>query len=84
MQRPAPRHHESFEDYEIRRLAAALRQARIDAAHTQRTLGDLLEVSGWTVRMWETARCEPRIPHLLAWADAIDCRVVLRAGAPPP
>lgn len=75
--RPTPRRLESFEDYEIRRIATALKQARIDADHTQESLGELLGVSEWTIRMWETARRQPRILHLIRWADALNCRVAL-------
>ncbi len=79
-QRPAPRHLEPFEDYEIRRIAAALKHARTEAELTQENLGELLDVSEWTVRMWETARRQPRILHLIRWADALGCRVVLGKG----
>lgn len=81
-QQPTPRHHEPFEDYEIRRLATALKQARIDVQVTQQMLGELVDVSEWTIRMWETARRPPRIMHLIQWADVLGCAVVLRAGAP--
>lgn len=76
-QRPTPHYLEPFEDYEIRRIAAALKHSRIEADHTQQKLGELLDVSEWTVRMWETARRQPRILHLIRWADALGCRVVL-------
>lgn len=75
--RPAPSRQEPFELYEMRRIAAALKRARIEAELTQEQLGELLAVSEWTIRMWETARRQPRIVHLIRWADALGCRVVL-------
>jgi len=36
--RPTPRQSETFEAYEVRRIAAALRRARLEADHTQNAL----------------------------------------------
>lgn len=77
-----PRGFEPLERFAARRIGLTLRRARLGRERTQAGLGDQLGVSGWTVRMWETARRDPRVLHLLAWADALGCAVALRPGAP--
>jgi transcriptional regulator with XRE-family HTH domain len=79
--RPTPRQSETFEAYEVRRIAAALRRARLEADHTQNALCAALHVSEWTIRMWESARRQPRIIHLIIWAEVLECRVVLISTA---
>jgi transcriptional regulator with XRE-family HTH domain len=76
-ERPEPHESESFELDEFTRIAAALRRSRIDAGLTQKALGDALSISGWTMSMWELAQRQPRILHLIKWADALGCRLVL-------
>ena len=76
-ERPQPPESESFELDEFRRIAATLRSARNDAGLTQKALGDILGISGWTMSMWELAQRQPRILHLIKWADALGCSLVL-------
>ncbi len=64
-------------EHEITRLVAALRTARLDAGFTQKAVGSELNVSARTLLMWETARRQPRVLHLIAWADVLGCSIVL-------
>lgn len=77
-----PRGREPLELFIARRVGLTLRHMREEQRRTQGSLGGELGVSEWTVRMWESARRDPRVLHLLAWADALSCAVVLRAGTP--
>ena len=72
-----PRNQELLERFIARRIGLTLRQAREARGRTQEELGETLGVSEWTVRMWETARRDPRVPHLLAWANTLGCHVKL-------
>jgi transcriptional regulator with XRE-family HTH domain len=74
---PQPLKSEAPELSEFRRIATALRRARTDTGFTQKTLADALDISGWTMSMWELAQRQPRILHLIKWADALECRLVL-------
>ncbi len=69
---------ESFEDFELRRIALALKAARVDAGFTQKALASELDVSTRTLVMWEGSHHTPRLKHLLAWADRLGCRIELR------
>jgi transcriptional regulator with XRE-family HTH domain len=74
---PQPRRSEAPELYEFRRIATALRTLRTEADLTQKELAELLLISGWTMSMWELAQRQPRILHLIKWADALGCRLAL-------
>lgn len=78
----APRSLEPLEHFTARRIGTQLHRARRQHKWTQQHLGNQLQVTAWTVRMWETAHREPRIPHLLAWADTLHCTLALRSGTP--
>lgn len=72
-----PRTREPVERFVARRMALTLRRERWERRWSQEQVGQRLGGSEWTVRMWETTRRDPRVTHLLAWADTLDCRVQL-------
>lgn len=74
-----PRGMEPLEQFDYRRIALTLKDARCELRWVQDEVGARLGVSEWTVRMWECARRRPRVLHLLAWADVVGCRVRLRS-----
>jgi len=74
---PTRAEQEAFEAYELRRLAAALRRARTEGGFTQKALSAALGISEWTTMMWESGQRQPRILHLISWADRLGCRLVL-------
>lgn len=76
--RPDPLPQESFEHFEVRRMALALKSVRVDASFTQKALGAELDVNTHTILMWETYRRGPRLGHLFAWADRLSCRLILK------
>ncbi len=84
--RPTVLPGEAVEHFEVRRLALALKAVRVSAGFTQKALGRELCVSTQTVLCWENGWRGPRVKHLLAWADRLGCRIVLRSvgagGAP--
>jgi transcriptional regulator with XRE-family HTH domain len=75
--RPVPRADESIEQYRLRCIALVLRDRRLEADLTQETVGERLDVSPWTVQMWENARRVPRIAHLIQWCCVLGCRLDL-------
>jgi transcriptional regulator with XRE-family HTH domain len=75
--RPVPRANEPIERYRLRCIAIVLRDRRLEADLTQETVGERLDVSPWTVQMWENARRVPRIAHLIDWCDVLGCRLDL-------
>ncbi len=81
-QRPDLLPGESFEHFEVRRITLALKATRMDADFAQKALGRELGVSTRAILMWETARREPRLKHLLAWADRLSCRITLEPTRP--
>jgi DNA-binding XRE family transcriptional regulator len=73
----------TFEQHEVRRIVAALRRARIEADRTQKDLGAALDVTEWTLRSWESSRRQPRLLHIVSWAEALGCRVTLTEDLDP-
>jgi transcriptional regulator with XRE-family HTH domain len=73
-----PLHGEPLACFEARRITLALKTARVDAGFTRRSLGTELGVSHRSVLFWETARRDPRLLHLLDWAERLGCRVELQ------
>ena len=75
---------ESWEQFELRRLAALLRKSREDQKISRAKLGAAIGVSGSMIYAWETRRATPFVVSLFAWAQALGCSVVLRpvAGRP--
>lgn len=72
-----PREREPVERFVARRMVLTLRRERWERRWSQEQVGQRLGVSEWTVRMWESSRRDPRVTHLLAWADTLDCRIRL-------
>jgi transcriptional regulator with XRE-family HTH domain len=61
----------------MRRIPRLLRQVRVERSLTQEELGAELDVSTWTVRMWESAQRTPRLVHLVAWCRILNCQLEL-------
>jgi len=77
---PTAHDPETPEAYAIRRLVGALRTARLEAGFTRKAVGGEMDVSTRTILMWETAARQPRVLHLIAWADVLGCSLVLTAS----
>jgi transcriptional regulator with XRE-family HTH domain len=75
--RPVPRADEPIEQYRLRCIAIVLRERRLEADLTQEEMGARLDVSPWTIQMWENARRVPRIVHLIQWCGVLGCRLDL-------
>lgn len=75
--RPVPRTDEPIEQYRLRCIALVLRDRRLEADLTQEAVGERLDVSPWTVQMWENARRVPRSVHLIQWCCVLGCRLDL-------
>ena len=61
----------------MRRIPRRLRQVRVERGLTQEELSVELDVSTWTVRMWESAQRTPRLVHLVAWCRILSCQLAL-------
>jgi len=66
-------------DTRMRRMQRMLKQVRMAGGLTQEELGSELGVSAWSIRMWESAQRTPRLAHLTAWCQVLDCQLVLAA-----
>ena len=68
---------ESWEQCEMRRLAAALRIRRRSWDMSQETLADLVGVSRISMQRWENVQVFPRPIAFLVWVKALGCTVAL-------
>lgn len=75
--RAVPRRGENAEQFRIRSIALLLRDIRREAELTQEALGERLQVSAWTIQMWEGARRVPRVTRLIQWCSVLGCRLAL-------
>ena len=75
--RAVPRREEKPEEFRIRSIALVLRDVRREAELTQETVGERLQVSAWTIQMWEGARRVPRITRLIQWCAVLGCHLAL-------
>lgn len=69
---------ESFEQYELRRLVASLRDLR--TAHpriAQSKVADRAGVSRISIVNWENLDASPRSSGFVRWVQALDCRLKL-------
>ncbi|NUP49479.1 MAG: transcriptional regulator, partial [Catenulispora sp.] len=68
---------ESWEQHEMRRLAAALWTRRRSRKMSQTALADRVGVGRISMQRWESAQVFPRPIAFLAWAGALECSVAL-------
>ena len=73
-----PRDGETWEQAEMRRVAAALKEARVQRSMTQRRLICVLGVALSSLTSWECGAGHPRTLSLLTWADAVGCVIQVR------
>jgi transcriptional regulator with XRE-family HTH domain len=71
---------EGFEDREFRRLAYTLRDQRLARNVSPEAVSGEMGVAWKSVLLWEYAHeRRPGLVTLMAWAGALDCRVILVA-----
>lgn len=67
-----------LKDTKWRRLTKLLCDLRERSDFTADEIARRVGVSPTSLRRWETGRINPPLNSFIAWADAMDCDVVLR------
>jgi transcriptional regulator with XRE-family HTH domain len=62
-------------------ITTALRQARTDAGFTQASLAAELNVTTWTLSMWEAGKRHAGLLDLAAWTERLSHTIALKATA---